>query len=97
MVAVPKFEPGRARFNPSVTDDVLNVLPSIDGYKPLPSFQGSLVEAVMRWLDAIGRDFYFRDVFDLLTSPFLFYDIDEAERALERSLALNTKQTIHTP
>lgn len=26
--------------------------PWIDGYKPLPSFQGSLVEAVMRWLDA---------------------------------------------
>ena len=28
------------------------VQPWIDGYKPLPSFQGSLVEAVMRWLDA---------------------------------------------
>lgn len=41
MVAmpVPKFEPGRARFNPSVTDDVLNVLPAIDGYKPLPSLK----------------------------------------------------------
>lgn len=26
--------------------------PWINGYKPLPSFQGSLVEAVMRWLDA---------------------------------------------
>lgn len=26
--------------------------PWIDGYKPLPSFQNSLVDAVMRWLDA---------------------------------------------
>lgn len=26
--------------------------PWIDGYKPLPSFQGSLVEAVVRWLEA---------------------------------------------
>lgn len=26
--------------------------PWIDGYKPLPSFQGSLVEAVVRWLNA---------------------------------------------
>jgi hypothetical protein len=33
---VPKFEPGRARYNSAVTDDVLNVLPAADGYKPLP-------------------------------------------------------------
>lgn len=33
---VPKFEPGRARYNMAVTDDVLNVLPAADGYKPLP-------------------------------------------------------------
>lgn len=41
MVAlpVPKFEPGRARYNGSVTDDVLNVLPAIDGYKPQPGLQ----------------------------------------------------------
>ena len=26
---------------------------------------------VMRWLDLIGNDFYFRDLFDLLHSPFL--------------------------
>jgi len=35
-IPVPKFEPGRARYNPAVTDDVLNVLPAADGYKPLP-------------------------------------------------------------
>ncbi len=34
----------------------------------------------MRWLDAIGSDFYFRDVFDLLSSPFLFQDINGAAR-----------------
>jgi ATP-dependent helicase/nuclease subunit B len=34
----------------------------------------------MRWLDVIGGDFYFRDVFDLLSSPFLFHDFNEAER-----------------
>lgn len=36
-IPVPKFEPGRARYNPAVTDDVLNVLPAVDGYKPLPA------------------------------------------------------------
>lgn len=36
---VPKFEPGRSKFNSAVTDDVLNVLPAIDGYKPLPSLK----------------------------------------------------------
>ncbi len=46
---------------------------------------------VMRWLDAIGSDFYFRDVFDLLSSPFLFQHIDDTKRraaalALEKSL-----------
>lgn len=36
MLPVPKFEPGRSRYNTSVTDDVLNVLPVADGYAPLP-------------------------------------------------------------
>lgn len=45
----------------------------------------------MRWLDVIASDFYFRDVFNLLSSPFLFHDVSEAERraaalALERLL-----------
>ncbi len=46
---------------------------------------------VMRWLDVIGGDFYFRDLFNLLSSPFLFGDVDESERRdaaaeLERAL-----------
>lgn len=36
---VPKYEPGRARYNADVTDDVLNLLPTIDGWGPLPSLQ----------------------------------------------------------
>ena len=47
--------------------------------------------AAMRWLEVIGSDFYFRDVFDLLSSPFLFHDMSETNRrvaplALERLL-----------
>ena len=45
----------------------------------------------MRWLDVIGGDFYFRDLFDLLSSPFLFGGMDQGERRdatkeLERTL-----------
>ena len=45
----------------------------------------------MRWLDVIGGDFYFRDLFDLLSSPFLFGNVGEIERRdaameLERAL-----------
>lgn len=37
---VPKYEPGRSRYNAGVTDDVMNLLPTIDGWGPLPSLQG---------------------------------------------------------
>jgi hypothetical protein len=39
ILPVPKYEPGRARYNADVTDDVLNLLPTIDGWGPLPSLQ----------------------------------------------------------
>lgn len=46
---------------------------------------------VMRWLDVVVGDFYFRDLFDFLSSPFLFSGFDDAERQgahmeLERAL-----------
>jgi hypothetical protein len=36
---VPKYEPGRARYNADVTDDVMNLMPTIDGWGPLPSLK----------------------------------------------------------
>jgi ATP-dependent helicase/nuclease subunit B len=35
---------------------------------------------VMRWLDVIGGDFYFRDLHDFFSSPFILGDVDEAQR-----------------
>ena len=37
--------------------------------------------AVMRWLTVIAGDFYFRDLFDFLRSPFIFADLAAADRA----------------
>jgi ATP-dependent helicase/nuclease subunit B len=45
----------------------------------------------MRWLDVIGSDFYFRDVFDLLSSPFLFHAIGETDR---RAAALELERLL---
>lgn len=45
----------------------------------------------MRWLDAIGSNFYFRDVFDLLSSPFLFHDVGDADR---RAAALELERLL---
>ncbi len=36
--------------------------------------------AVMRWLTVIAGDFYFRDLFDFLRSPFIFADLAAADR-----------------
>ncbi len=35
---------------------------------------------LMRWLDALQSDFYYRDLLDLLKSPFIFADQDPGER-----------------
>lgn len=32
------WEPDKAEFNPSISTDVLNVVPSVNGYRPFPSF-----------------------------------------------------------
>ena len=37
--------------------------------------------AAMCWLEVIGGDFYFRNLFDLLHSPFFLGDFDEASRS----------------
>ncbi len=39
----------------------------------------------MRWLDVIGSDFYYRDLFDLLSSSFLFHDVGESARRASAS------------
>lgn len=36
LIALPPFEPDKARYNRTATDATLNVLPSADGWKPMP-------------------------------------------------------------
>lgn len=39
MISFPAFEPDRAPYSPNSSDQTVNVLPAVDGYKPMPTLR----------------------------------------------------------